>query len=363
MRKIYIDNLRWMVVLLLFPYHIFMIYNNFESFYIHGDEIDGLSRILYALWPWMMPVLFTVAGMSSAYALQKRSGGAYLKERVLKLLVPLLLGMLLLIPVQTYLAELFHHGTGNYWNYFTKVTDLTGYAGGFTPGHLWFILYLFVISLLALPFMLYHQKHRKRFATQNASLPLLLSLSVIPLLMQPVLDISGKSVGEYFAFFMLGYFVLSQESVIDKAQRCRLPLMVLFIAGFVLILAAGPRIYEVNGYLFDLIAGFYAWIAILAFIGMARRHLNFQTKLTGYLSKSSFGVYLFHQSWIVIIAFFVFRITQNVGLQIALIMLFSVPLTFLTYNICKSICITRWIFGLNKGSNLACRLKEVEFPL
>ncbi|WP_342759858.1 acyltransferase family protein [Kineothrix sedimenti] len=127
MRKIYIDNLRWMVVLLLFPYHIFMIYNNFESFYIHENEIDGLSRILYELWPWMMPVLFTVAGMSSAYALQKRSGGAYLKERVLKLLVPLLFGMLLLIPVQTYLAELFHHGTGNYWNYFTKVTDLTGY--------------------------------------------------------------------------------------------------------------------------------------------------------------------------------------------------------------------------------------------
>lgn len=92
MRKIYIDNLRWMVVLLLFPYHIFMIYNNFESFYIHENEIDGLSRILYALWPWMMPVLFTVASMGSAYALQKRLGGAYLKERVLKLFVPLLFG-------------------------------------------------------------------------------------------------------------------------------------------------------------------------------------------------------------------------------------------------------------------------------
>ncbi|WP_348981619.1 acyltransferase family protein [Desulfitobacterium sp. LBE] len=345
-RKLYIDNLRWMVVLLLFPYHIFMIYNNFESFYIHGAEIDGLSRILHTLWPWMMPVLFTIAGMSSAYALQKRSGGAYLKERVLKLLVPLLFGMLLIIPVQTYLAEMFHYGSANYWNYFAKVTDLTGYAGGFTPGHLWFILYLFVISLLALPFMLYHQKHRKRFDIQNVPLPLLLVLFVVPLLMQFVLDISGKSVGEYFTFFMLGYFVLSQESVLDKTERCRLPLMAIFIAGFILILATGTGIYEINSYLFDIIAGFYAWIVILAFIGMARRHLNFQTKLTGYLSKSSFGVYLFHQSWIVVIAFFVFRITQNVGLQIALILLFSVPITFLTYNICKSNRITRWIFGI-----------------
>ena len=346
MRKLYIDNLRWMVVLLLFPYHIFMIYNNFESFYIHGAEIDGLSGILHALWPWMMPVLFTVAGMSSAYALQKRSGGAYLKERVLKLLVPLIFGMLLLIPIQTYLAELFHHGTGNYWNYFMKVTDLTGYAGGFTPGHLWFVLYLFAISLLALPFMLYHQKHRKRFDIQNVSFPLLLALFVIPLLMQFVLDISGKSVGEYFSFFMLGYFVLSQESVLKKAERCRLPLMGSFMAGFVLILTLGRSIYEVNSYLFDIIAGFYAWTAILALVGMARHHLDFQTKLTGYLSKSSFGVYLFHQSWIVVIAFFVFRITQNAGLQIALILLGSVPLTFLTYNICKNIRVTRFMFGL-----------------
>ena len=35
--------------------------------------------------------------------------------------------------------------------HFTHLTDLSGYDGAFTPGHLWFILFLFLISLAALP--------------------------------------------------------------------------------------------------------------------------------------------------------------------------------------------------------------------
>jgi uncharacterized membrane protein len=134
MRKWYIDNLRFLAVLLLFPYHTFMIYNTFESFYIHGVQIAVLSDVIMAVWPWIMPLLFAIAGMSSAYALKKRTGREYAAERVHKLLLPLLFGMLLVVPIQTYLAELFHTGSGNYLHYFTEVKDYPAMRAGSRRG-------------------------------------------------------------------------------------------------------------------------------------------------------------------------------------------------------------------------------------
>lgn len=348
MRKWYIDNLRFLTVLLLFPYHTFMIYNSFESFYIHGIQLPVLSGVIMAAWPWIMPLLFTLAGTSSAYALKKRTGKEYVTERVHKLLLPLLFGMLLVVPIQTYLAELFHTGAGNYFHYFTEVKDLSGYAGGFTPGHLWFLLYLFVISLLALPLMLWHQKRGAKPVFENITLPGLLALFVLPLVMQNILDISGKSIGEYFTFFILGYFLLCQERVLELLDRARVGLTIAFAAGFLLTFVWGMDLYAYSSILSDVLCELYGWIGILALLSIARRYWNKNTKVTDYLVKSSFGVYLFHQSWIIILAYFIFQLTQSAALQIPLILLLSVPLTFLTYELARRFRVTRFLFGLKK---------------
>ena len=136
-RKYFIDNIRWICIMMLFPYHTLMIYNAFgEGFYIKGSDIMGTSAFMIASYPWFMPLLFVLAGVSSAYALRKRKPAEYVKERIYKLLIPFICGLLLLVPAQTYFAEKFHNGyTGGYWQqyilFFTKPTDLTGYTGGF----------------------------------------------------------------------------------------------------------------------------------------------------------------------------------------------------------------------------------------
>ena len=85
------------------------------EFYIEGQSILWTSAFIFALFPWFMPLLFVLAGISSYLALQKRTPLAYTKERVLKLLIPLIAGVLLVVPAQTYIAERFHNGfTGSY---------------------------------------------------------------------------------------------------------------------------------------------------------------------------------------------------------------------------------------------------------
>ncbi|MDR0928147.1 MAG: acyltransferase family protein [Oscillospiraceae bacterium] len=172
-RKPYIDHLRTLAILFLIPYHTCMIYNNWgEAFYINGEALAFPSAFIYINWVWMMPMLFALAGMSSRYALAYRSAAHYCKDRAKKLLLPLLLGLVFLIPIQAYIGALYHQGTANYLRYFTSITDLSGTDGAFTPGQLWFLVFLAVITMIGLPFMMLHKKHGK--GSWGEKLPLLL---------------------------------------------------------------------------------------------------------------------------------------------------------------------------------------------
>jgi len=336
-RKRYIDNLRTLTVLLLFPYHTFMIYNNWgEAFYIHGADLVIPSVFVGIFHIWMMPMLFALAGMSTYYALNRRSSKEYAKERTNRLFVPFVFGLLLLIPVQSYIAGLSHNGEANFFDFFTKFTDLQGYDGGFTPGHLWFILFLFVFSIVFLPLMMRYRGTPGNRRADRMPFIVLMLLGVFPMLVN---QINLESLFEYAALFLLGYFVLSSENVLVKLDRYRFPMF------GIMVVCMGLTIYF-DFYFLEMVS----WLSILALLGMARHYLNFSGRTTKYLSRASFGLYLFHQTWIVVVAYFIFGITGDPLLQIPLIMLSAVLLTFASYEVCRRIPIIKRMFGLDKGS-------------
>lgn len=352
MRKYFIDNLRWISILLLFPYHTCMIYNNFgENFYVKGEGISLLNSFIQITSPWFMPLLFVIAGISTCYALDKRTAKQYIKERVSKLLIPLISGILLLIPIQTYYAEKYHNGyTGGYFEqyilFFTKETDLTGYTGGFTPAHLWFILYLFIISLIALPIVIKYKNISKKIKLDKLSVFKILTMFLIFLVMALILDIGGKSLGEFFALFMLGYIVLSDDNIQVKLDKSRWYLFgagVVFTGLNLLFLNVGFSSY---GLAYDIFIRFLSWIGILSAIGMGKHYLDFQNKFTNYFSRASFPIYFFHQSVLVLVAYYTFRVTSSIFLQVIIIIVGTFILTMATYEVFKRIAFTRVLFGI-----------------
>lgn len=89
MRKHYIDNIRILCILLLIPFHTAMIFNNFgESWYLHSRNNTLATLFVIGVYPWWMSVLFVLAGMSTVYALKKRTIKEYVKERFYKLFIP-----------------------------------------------------------------------------------------------------------------------------------------------------------------------------------------------------------------------------------------------------------------------------------
>jgi surface polysaccharide O-acyltransferase-like enzyme len=343
-----------MSILLLFPYHTAMIYNNFgENFYVKSKGIPLITGFIEVASPWFMPLLFVIAGISTSYAFERRNAKEYIQERISKLLLPLTAGILLLVPLQTFYAERFHNGykgtyLAQYLQFFTRDTDLTGYTGGFTPAHLWFILYLLIISLLALPIINKYKKSSRKIAVEKLTVLKMLPMFLIFLFMTPIFDISGKSIGEFFALFMLGYFVLSEDTIQERLEKNRWYLFASFLLLMVINMLLRHVWYSSYGKPYDIFIRFLTWIGILSLIGMGKHYLNFRNKVTDYFSKASFPIYIFHQGYVVMMGYYTLKFTSSIAVQVIVIIVGSFIATMLTYEVFKRIFVTRFLFGIKE---------------
>lgn len=336
-RKHYIDNLRNLTILLLFPVHTFMIWNDFGSrFYIWKGESKILSTLIVLVNPWFMPLLFVLAGISARYALKKRTNQEFILQRINKLLIPFLGGMVFLVPFQTlYARKYFDHYEGsvlNHWNYFfTHLTDFSGYDGAFTPGHLWFILFLFLIAMITLP-LFHYVKYEKVAAYIGKMQVFEIVLLFIPIwLMYYLGNFGGFSIGKNLALYLTGYYVLSNDMVVEKLEKNIKWLAGLYIIGTILLVV----MYYKFSYYGDLWVNFIGWISILCLLVAGKKFLNKATGFTKYFNRASYPIYILHQSILVVLAFYIVQICDAVLIQVFFICIGSFVLTVLSYHLIR----------------------------
>ena len=354
-RKHYIDNLRWMILLILIPYHTAMAWNAWdEPNYIFFEGNKMISSIIVFFSPYFMPLLFVLAGVSTKYALEKRTNKEYLVDRVKRLLVPCLFGTIVLMPVMSYIAHRFNYSYEggfllHYRVFFTKFTDLTGADGGFSLGQFWFVLYLFVISAVALGILTLCKKGT--FKTEK-EIPLwLVCLLGLPLpFLSEILSIGGKSLAEFAYLFMVGYYVFADEIIVSKAEKnCWLLLVIGLVATILnvyLFLWSDKEFTTLNT-----VAKYVSqWIMIIALIGVAKRFWNLSGNISNYMNKRSFLFYIYHFIWVVLFQYILYGV---VGESTAVLFVGTVVLayvaTFLTCEISIRIPFLCFLTGTKYG--------------
>ena len=315
MRKYYVDNIRWVTVVLVVIYHVLYMYNA-------EGVLGGLGKITnlsvqyydifqYLVYPWFMPVLFIAAGMSSRFYLDSHSDKEFLKSRTRKLLVPSTIGLFAFQFIQGYVSLSLS-------NAFTElaaagvpepVIFLIMVASG--SGVLWFIHLLWLYSVLL---VLFRKIEKGRLLKLGAATPLwLILLFCLPvwgagqILNTPI--VSVYRVGLYFAFFFLGYYVFSNDEVMEKVKRSAPALIVAGVAVCIVfsvryfIIGGGMNYADVpvnRGALYAADA-YFGSLAMLA--GMAR-YGDFRNEFTSWMSRKSFGLYMFHYLGISSVALF-----------------------------------------------------------
>ena len=106
MRRYDLDWLRVLVFLLLIFYHVGMFFVPWD-WHIKNDRLyQWLEYPMLFINQWRLPILFVISGMGTSYALAKRTGKQFAWERIKRLLLPLAIGILLVVPPQVYFERL-----------------------------------------------------------------------------------------------------------------------------------------------------------------------------------------------------------------------------------------------------------------
>lgn len=357
MRRYGFDWLRIIVILLLFPFHTARVFDVWEPNYVKdAANINGFSTwLVAALGYWFMPLLFFIAGYAALAALRKRTPGQFVRERAARLLAPLLIGVVLIVPPQGYMALVQQYGyTGGYFaflgRYFADFSDLSGYTGGFTPGHLWFILYLFVISLLLLGPVLWLARREDKL--KGLSQLRVMLLAVVPLtLMEALPSFGGKNLFYYAMLFLLGSVFGSSGAFADTVRRRCFALLAGAAAtgaGMLAIAATAgwQEGYTAAGIGFALLRNLACWLMILALCGLADRYLNKPGKALSALNRASYPVYLVHQTLLLAAAYYIVMPDMPWPVKFAAITLASLALSWGCYTLCRRTKITRFMLGI-----------------
>ena len=358
----YLDNLRWLCILLLFPVHASVVFSaGWYGYYVlSGYSSPAALCFIVSVMPWLMPLLFCIAGISAKFALEKRPPAVYLKERVVKLLVPFLAGLVLLCPVLAYFGMKSNLGyTGSFFDAFlhffgtwNNIRDPTGFTGDFDYGHLWFILWLFVISVAALGLILLSRKIKiTPLRPGSVGLPALILLFIPLWLLNRIGDdISGYTLASYFCMFLIGYSLLSMDPVLAKLETYWAVLLAAYAILMLGMIAIGGGVMEGGLTMDELIASpypvFTGWIGVLALLGAGRHLLDFTNRFAAYLGAASYPVYIIHAPILVAVAFYVVMLKIPPGLQFALIVVLSLLLTFACYEILRRVPGVRVLFGI-----------------
>lgn len=360
-RRYDIDWLRNLGILLLFPFHSARVFDYWDPFYVKSNELSwGLSWFIASTSYWFMPLLFWLAGASTWYALQYRSHQQYLKDRIARLLNPFIFGLLLIVPPQGYFSLWQHSGAspGNYLiflkNYFVDFSDLSGYFGSFTPAHLWFILYLFVFSLITLPLFMYMKNRSDTSGFEKFhsifSKPLVYLLFFIILAAtQPLPAPGGQNPFYYIAFLIIGFVTTSHPNYQKLFNKYRFPALIAII---ILVPVWQILLYHsLNSASFSPIHIFLrpliTWLTLIVILGYGNKFLNFSHKLLPYMNEASFPIYIIHQSVLVVAGYFILKMKSGIWLEYLLIMVVTFVISVLMYElIIKRIPLTRWLFGV-----------------
>lgn len=359
MRKHYLDNLRWLIILILILYHAAQAWNVWnEPNYIIFEGNKIISSITVFFSPYFMPILFVLAGISTKYALQKRSVKEYFIERVKKLLIPFLFGTIVCMPVMVYIADKYNNSYGgsffkHYAVFFTKWTDLTGADGGFSVGQFWFILYLFFISIIGVGII---ESVKKITAKKECSIPFwLIFILGIPLpFLSEILSIGGKSIVEFTYLFLIGYYVFTDEKVLEKLEKFGwiflLVGLVFTIANVYLFIWSGKDFKILNG-VFNSVS---EWFMIIALLGLAKRYLNFNGKISNYMKQRSFLYYTFHFVWVIVFQYLFALIWKDNTFALYVVpMLPAMIMTFVCCEICIRIPVMCFLTGAKYCPSIA----------
>jgi glucan biosynthesis protein C len=366
----YLDWLRVLAILTVFVYHTSRLFNvedwNVKNpiWYPWVEVWNGFATT------WMLPLIFVISGASLFYAAGKGEGGIkgagkFIKDKTLRLLVPVMVCDLTHASLQAYLRRLTHSEfSGSYFQYLPQY-----FASDFdwTGAHLWYLWVLFLFSVVLYPLMRWLKGRGHEVLSKLGDLlavPGAVYALALPALLLAVLlnyentpNNAGWNFFVYLWLTLAGFLVVSDDRLQASIQRLRwlslpiglilvglfLALLQIFVVGLGLVPAYGTWLYALGWGLRAL----GSWCCILAILGFGRQHLNFRTPFLTYANEAVLPFYILHQTVILSVGYFVVQWAIPDLLKWLIVLPVSFILIMVLYEfLVRQYNVMRFLFGM-----------------
>lgn len=329
-RKHHIDALRVSAILLLIPYH--------AARYVQKGTTDSpiVDAVVWFVHTWHMPLFFAISGYLAASALRRSSAFGQARGRLKRLGIPLLIGMITVVPLANLLVIASAQLRPRSQNLPDSRNLELANIFSLNPRHLWFLAYLLMISLIVIVVRSvalhvpaigdgFVRGFQWLVARPFAFLPFALATGSLLLLKSGWAaggDASSSLVPVpalllYFtAFFGFGALLAGREELVRGLERgawlrlgagvaLAVPVFLLFYDNSIFtgnVGVAGSLLDGSTPRIVGLFAvGIVGWLTMLGIWGVIAKYVTTESSVLRYLADASFWIYLIHIPFLIIL--------------------------------------------------------------
>ena len=364
-RRYDLDWIRFIVFGLLILYHVGMVFVPWDFHIKNETTADWLEWPMSFLSRWRLPILFLISGMGTRMALSSRSWGEFLSERTVRLFIPLVFGILVVVPPQVY-VERQVNGAGyeSYWQFFPHFFEGVYPTGNFSWHHLWFLPYLLVYSILLSPLFVYLRNNPTcSFLTAaerwmvDGKLWIVMAIPLIlaEYFLRPYFPSTRNLVWDwhhfvqYLVMFLYGFVLIStQKTFWPTLDRIGVKAIAVGLTTFSLLML--PRVLPINSsinpILFPLLEAVNIGAWCLAIMALGSRYLNHPSPVLAYCNSAVYPCYIAHQTILIIAAYYTYDQTWPVMLKFMLLSTITLVGSLLTFELVRRVPVLSTCFGI-----------------
>jgi hypothetical protein len=369
-RRYDIDWLRIFATLAVFFFHNARFFDTMDWHIKNAGPSDAMFIFVAFLNAWIMPIFFLISGAGSWFGLDRRNWRQYVLDRGKRLLIPFYtVGAFILIPPQYYWDRvtkgLFDGSFIDFYPRFLNTFHFDYPFLSYWSGHLWFLRFLFLISLLTLPLLLFLKSRQGRaFISKLAVLTDRRGgsfLFVIPIVLvewgirPPLGENTTRNFIYYLLFFIIGYIIAADRrftASLKKNISFSLPSgIAAFGLIFILLAVFGydpwDKSYSPIFFVASTLGCLNTWCWIAYILGMGFTYFTKNNKMLIYSSEAVLPFYILHQTIILLVGWYIIPLDMFFLLKYVIISTTSFILIMLIYEVViKRINLIRFLFGM-----------------
>lgn len=357
MRRKYLDNIRWVTILIVIIYHVIYMFNGVTTYGVIGPFSDNQPQdiFLYIVYPWFMFLLFVVSGMAARFELDHKGESGFIRNRTRKYLVPSTIGLFVFWWILGYYNMLIGGAFESMGTVPKPVLYLIMCISGIGP--LWYIQMLWLFSLILIWIRKIEKDRVYNLAAKtNVFIIVLLGIAVYgaaQVLNTPIVVV--YRFGIYGLGFLLGYFIFSHEEVMEKLEKYWMLFGLLALAFCILFLVFNlGKPYPEHEVLDTFLCNMYAWFGTLGLLAFMKKWGDFHNGFSDWMCRKSWGLYVFHYLGIAISSWYIkmYLPQMPVFFVYLLVLVSGIAGALLLYEIISRIPVLRWcVLGIKQNKS------------